>query len=439
MVASIYLKEVITIYSSNVLHAARKRLRFIFSEFDHVYFSFSGGKDSGVMLMLAEEIAKEMNRRFDVLILDIEANYTDTVRFIDRVKQLSCIHKIFHFCLPFYEDNNSSIFQPQWIMWNPEEEDKWIQPMPEDAITLEKLDDRLLKLFFKCDGNPDKFLQYFSNWYHEVHNFESIACGIGLRMDESLVRYTAIKHGRNKYKKRPWINRYIPGIYKFYPIFDWKFDDIWAAVYQFNWDYNKVYDRMYKIGTPFRKMRICQPFGLHQRIGLEQIAKIEPLIWERVVNRVSGANFGSLYSKTSLLGYSKTKKPAHMSWQEYVIFLLESYGLYTPILRDHYYRKFKILMAYYEKNFQMTIDDIPEEASKKEWEKNERLWHNWKALARVLEKNDFALVTRQYSLTKIDEQELYHLYDEFQGALGIQSLNGKVYKKIIHNLLNPSS
>lgn len=439
MVASIYLKEVITIYRSNVLHAARKRLRFIFSEFDHVYFSFSGGKDSGVMLMLAEEIAKEMNRRFDILILDIEANYTDTVRFIDRVKQLSCIHKIFHFCLPFYEDNNSSIFQPQWIMWNPEEKEKWIQPMPEDAITLEKLDDRLLKLFFKCDGNPDKFLQYFSNWYHEVHNFESIACGIGLRMDESLVRYTAIKHGRNKYKKRPWINRYIPGIYKFYPIFDWKFDDIWAAVYQFNWDYNKVYDRMYKIGTPFRKMRICQPFGLHQRIGLEQIAQIEPLIWERVVNRVSGANFGSLYSKTSLLGYSKTKKPAHMSWQEYVIFLLESYGLYTPILRDHYYRKFKILMTYYEKNFQMTIDDIPEEASKKEWEKDERLWHNWKALARVLEKNDFALVTRQYSLTKIDEQELYHLYDEFQGALGIQSLNGKVYKKIIHNLLNPTS
>lgn len=421
---------------SNVLLAARERLRFIFSEFDHVYFSFSGGKDSGVMLMLAEEIATEMNKEYDLLILDIEANYTDTVHFINRVKQLPHVRQVFHFCLPFYEDNNSSIFQPQWIMWNPEEKDKWVQPMPDDAVTLEKLDSSLLTYFLKCDGNPDKFLQFFSNWYYEIHNSENVACGIGLRMDESLARYNAIKHGKNKYKQKQWINRYTSGIYKFYPIFDWKFNDIWAAIYRFNWDYNKVYERMYKIGTPFRRMRICQPFGLQQRIGLEQIAKIEPLIWERVVNRVSGANFGSLYSKTSLLGYSKTTKPTHMSWQEYTVFLLESYGLYTPMLRDHYYRKFKILINYYEKNFNMAIDDIPEESSKKEWTSDERLWHNWKSLAKVLEKNDFALVTRQYSLTKIDEQELYHLYDEFQGVLGIQSLNGKVYKKIIHHLLN---
>ena len=31
----------------NVYEALRKRLKFIFEEFDNIYISFSGGKDSG--------------------------------------------------------------------------------------------------------------------------------------------------------------------------------------------------------------------------------------------------------------------------------------------------------------------------------------------------------------------------------------------------------
>ena len=35
---------------TNVYDAANNRLEFIFSIFDRIYLSFSGGKDSGVML-----------------------------------------------------------------------------------------------------------------------------------------------------------------------------------------------------------------------------------------------------------------------------------------------------------------------------------------------------------------------------------------------------
>ena len=34
----------------NVYEALRKRLKFIFEEFDNIYVSFSGGKDSGLLL-----------------------------------------------------------------------------------------------------------------------------------------------------------------------------------------------------------------------------------------------------------------------------------------------------------------------------------------------------------------------------------------------------
>ena len=49
--AKIYLEK-------NVLEATYERLEFIFNEFDNVYFSFSGGKDSSVMTQLATKVAK---------------------------------------------------------------------------------------------------------------------------------------------------------------------------------------------------------------------------------------------------------------------------------------------------------------------------------------------------------------------------------------------
>ena len=36
----------------NVYESAMQRIEFIFNEFDNVYVSFSGGKDSGVLLNL---------------------------------------------------------------------------------------------------------------------------------------------------------------------------------------------------------------------------------------------------------------------------------------------------------------------------------------------------------------------------------------------------
>ena len=43
----------------NVLEAALERLEIIFNNFDNIYFSVSGGKDSSVMVQLAKKMKKK--------------------------------------------------------------------------------------------------------------------------------------------------------------------------------------------------------------------------------------------------------------------------------------------------------------------------------------------------------------------------------------------
>ena len=84
----------------NVLDAAIERLEIVFQNFDNIYFSVSGGKDSSVMVQLANIVAKKLNKKFDVLFIDLEAQYKHTVKHIEELKQLSQIRDFYHIALP---------------------------------------------------------------------------------------------------------------------------------------------------------------------------------------------------------------------------------------------------------------------------------------------------------------------------------------------------
>jgi len=68
----------------SVYTAALDRIAYAFDNFEKVYISFSGGKDSSVMFHLTMIEAKKRNRKVGVLIIDLEAQYKLTIDHIIR-------------------------------------------------------------------------------------------------------------------------------------------------------------------------------------------------------------------------------------------------------------------------------------------------------------------------------------------------------------------
>ena len=72
----------------NVLYAAIHRIEWLFETFSSVCLSFSGGKDSTVLLHLTADVARRKKRRFSVLFIDWEAQYQCTIAHILKMREM---------------------------------------------------------------------------------------------------------------------------------------------------------------------------------------------------------------------------------------------------------------------------------------------------------------------------------------------------------------
>lgn len=418
----------------DVLQASLERLEIILTEFDNVYLSVSGGKDSSVMVQLANIVAKKVNKKFDVLFIDLEAQYKHTVDHIEEMKKLSQIRDFYHIALPMALRNAVSVLQPKWICWEEESKDLWVRPLPKDSINIHN---NPFKWFKKGEEFED-FIVQFADWYQKKYKGK-VACGIGIRTDESINRFRTIafQEHKIKYKNYNWttkikVNEKHIDVYNFYPIYDWKVEDIWGAVSKLDLKFNYIYELMYKNGLSIFEQRLCQPYGDDQRNGLNQFKALEYETWGKVLNRVNGVNFGNIYCKTTALGNIKSSKPEFMSWEEYAVFLLESIGIYNRDLMLHYYRKIKKFMIWYKNKYGVQIKDIPETAECKL--ENQKKAISWRRIARAIEKNDFYLRRLSFGQTKSDDNELQRLIHKWDNLLNRNTkTDDKGLIKIIEN------
>lgn len=306
----------------NVYEALIQRLDFVFSEFDKVVVSFSGGKDSGVLLSITMDYAKRTGNlgRLAVYHMDYEAQYTKTTEYVDRVfNSLPDGVDGFRVCLPVKAQCSTSMFQAYWQPWKLSDKAIWCRPMPTKYVINE-------------DNFPWSFDYEISDYEFNiefgkaVYPNKKVCFLIGIRTQESLNRWRTMNRriAANEYKGRNYTTVITDKLVNAYPLFDWAVEDVWTANARFGYDYNKVYDLMYLAGVPLSKMRVASPFNDCAQDALKLYKVLEPDTWGLLVGRVNGVNFTGLYGGTTAMGWKKITKPAHFTWKQYMYFLLNT-------------------------------------------------------------------------------------------------------------------
>lgn len=324
----------------NVYEAAKERISFIFDEFNNILVSFSGGKDSGVVLNMSIDEARKRGRRIGVIFIDLEAWYKKSIEFIERMIDNNLdVLEPYWVCLPMKSDNSLSYFEPYWIWWERGKENIWVRQMPNKDYVI-NLDNHSFD-FYRENMTFEEFVKYIGNWYG---NGERTACLLGIRTDESLNRFRAIVMDKGMYKGKRYSTLVMNETYNFYPIYDWNVEDIWTYNGKFDKDYNKLYDLFYRAGVSIHKMRVDEPFGDTCKAGLNMFKVIEPETWARVANRVSGANMGALYNHSKLMNTNYTLPKGH-TWKSFTEFLLDTLPKETA---DAYRVKFYKFAKYWK-------------------------------------------------------------------------------------------
>lgn len=127
------------IKGKSVYDAANERIDYIFKNFERVYVSFSGGKDSGVMLNLCIDYIRKNNiqKKLGILVMDNECNFTYSLQFMQSILDDNLdILDIYWCCLPITLPCTVSSYRTDWQCWNNTEKDRWVSPQPKKSYVV---------------------------------------------------------------------------------------------------------------------------------------------------------------------------------------------------------------------------------------------------------------------------------------------------------------
>lgn len=349
-------------YSTSVLEESKNRIRSCINRFDKVVVSFSGGKDSTIVLNLAVEIAKEMNKLpVEVVYIDEEAVTYHTVDYVQRVSGREELDFNW-FCIPIKHRNACSNNEPWWYPWEPSKVHLWCRKLPAKAITYHRR--------FK----PGQTMPEFCNEIYQ--DFNGNVCFLtGIRAQESLRRRSVVL----RKKSDNYIAHQYGNVHLAHPIYDWKSEDVWLAIRKFNWDYNTIYDALDKIPgyhNRFLKQRVSNAFGEEPLRGIGEYQTIDNELWNKMQDRVRGARTALRYSNVGLYT-GKVLPPAFKTWREYFDVLMTGYEEpYKSIVQRGINSSIKL-------HYRDTIDEIPDDMP------HPKTGCSWKFLSDCAVRGDF--------------------------------------------------
>lgn len=386
-----------TYLQKSVYDAAKERVSFVFDNFKRYYISFSGGKDSSVMLHIVLSEARSRGLKVGVLFIDWECQFEATIEHIRHIfNEYSDIIEPYWVQLEILTNNSTSMIEPLWKSWDEDKKSLWTRQKESEGTITNK---RFFPFYFN-NITFEEFVPLFAEWYS---NGELTACFVGIRSQESLNRFRAImRPDVNRFDGKKYTVSVTDNVYNVYPIYDFKASDIWAFNSRFKASYNPVYDLMHKAGLTIHQMRIDEPFGDEARKNLWLYQIIEPKTWAKIVSRMHGVNSGAIYSQESgnILGNLKVSLPNGHTWQSFSLFILETM---PPKTSEHYKNKIaKYIQWYKERGYP---DGIPDSGDYR----LEQLGKipAWRQIAKTLLRNDYWCRAIGFSITKSSNYDKY--------------------------------
>lgn len=296
-----YLRE-------SVIDAARARIAWLLDEFPTVIVNVSGGKDSTAALHLALEVAEERGRLpLPALFIDQEAEWAATIETIRGIMTDPRVEP--HWLqAPLHLRNAATPQAPIFHAWDPHAH--WIRPKEPGAI-------------HEHPAGTTDYRLAFNRYVEATWPQQPTAQISGIRAEESMARmYGLTTHP--VYKGETWGGRWSkrgPRI-TFYPLYDWTYADVWKAIHEHGWPYNRLYDYQYQRGIPTAQMRVGTPTHETSHRHLAYLQEVEPHTWDALLARIEGLHTASALADT----YTVPPEPPPMftGWRDYRDHLLEN-------------------------------------------------------------------------------------------------------------------
>lgn len=262
---------------NNVFQEANERIEMLFDTHDDIIVNMSGGKDSTVVFNIALEIARKKNRLpLKVFWLDQEAEWQHTVDYVDSIMRMQEV-KPFWFQIPFDFTNSLSSKTNFVRVWDEAQKDKWIHEQSDISIKENPTD-------------KNRFHDLMEHLHEHITDGENCAVLSGMRISESNRRRMAICFGKAKFRGETWCQKKRKKTQVFWPIYDFSDSDIWTAIAKNHWDYNPVYDLMYRWNAPKSRMRVSALIHETSWFHINQLQEFEPKTYNRFIDRVNGTS-----------------------------------------------------------------------------------------------------------------------------------------------------
>lgn len=188
--------------NENVYEALQRRLKFLFEEFDNIFVSFSGGKDSGLLLNLVLDFQKAHypDKRIGVFHQDFEAQYSATTEYVERTfTRIEKDVEPYWVCLPMATRTALSSYEMYWYPWDNTKEDAWVRPMPQHEYVINIKNNPMTTYRYRM--HQEDLAKQFGRWYRIAHGDKKTVCLLGIRADESLQRYSGFLNRKYGYKE----------------------------------------------------------------------------------------------------------------------------------------------------------------------------------------------------------------------------------------------